>query len=329
MYSVKFLNDNEFDTLPYKTGDALGICDRNSGQIYVRSTGVNVFDAMTAMHEIKHMEEGDWDRYQTHQDPEQPGVYYKNNSWIAPVAAIAGSILFPMLAPSLAGTLGGFGSALSGAGSSIAGALGGISPALGGAAQSIGGALGSAGQGLGAMLGIGGGSGAGAGAAGADGMYGANAAINMAPEAYYPLGQNVVGAQWSPEFISQSIAGPSMGSSIGGSMSGGGGLGSAIGAGLGAAGGMMAGGPQTSVSSNFDAMNGGEGGGNDRFDQQNEDQQMGQSFATTPWDVSGLNVYGDQSLQNSPLGYIGKPKEEEQGGGQYLGFMANQGKGGF
>ena len=143
MYNIRFMNDKEFDALPYDSKDKMGICDRNTGVVFVRETGIPIADAMTTLHEIEHMDDGDWGKFAHHQDPNDPGVYYKSSSsWLAPVLGIAANFLIPGLGAAL-------GPMLSGLGSSFAGALGSISPALGGAATSIGSSLGGAASSLG------------------------------------------------------------------------------------------------------------------------------------------------------------------------------------
>lgn len=106
MYSVKFMNDQEFESLPYRDmGEKVGVCDRNRGEIYVRSSGMPVLDTFNTIHEIEHMEDGEWGRHANHQDPEMAGVYYKGFgdffSQALPMIASAipgvGSVLGPVM----------------------------------------------------------------------------------------------------------------------------------------------------------------------------------------------------------------------------------------
>jgi len=117
-YELTFLDDKEFESLPYlDTQTSLGLADTKKGKAYVRRTGVKAVDVFTAMHELEHLEGdklGEHDRYGN-------GVYYKD-----------------------------FGSALSGAANSAMGGLGSaanlIGSSIGGAAKSIGGAANSVGS---------------------------------------------------------------------------------------------------------------------------------------------------------------------------------------
>jgi len=148
-YSIQFLDDQAFESLP---GDDMaskvGIAYPESGQAFVRNTGIPTLDVFTAIHELEHLKGDDLDE---HFDSENK-CYYKKISDILPYAAPL-AFLIPGVGPALGG-------ALSSIGGGVASGLGAISPALGGAAQSIGGGIGS-------MLGIGGGAGA-VGSAAAD-----------------------------------------------------------------------------------------------------------------------------------------------------------------
>ena len=76
-YNVQFLDDKDFESLPYKDVDvALGLADSKTGQAYVRRTGVDVMDVFTAMHELEHLEEGEHGAHADHQY-HKDGVYYK------------------------------------------------------------------------------------------------------------------------------------------------------------------------------------------------------------------------------------------------------------
>ena len=104
-YNVHFLDDQEFESLPYKNVDlALGLADSKTGQAYVRRTGVSALDMHTAMHELEHLEEG---RSGTHADHEHygDGVYYKDMGGIfksiLPIAASFIPGIGPILGPAL------------------------------------------------------------------------------------------------------------------------------------------------------------------------------------------------------------------------------------
>lgn len=142
-YEVQFIDSNSFDQLPYKGAtEALGLCDKSSKQVFVRDTGNQTMDIFSVAHELEHLEGNDMDE---HEDPDEPGVYYKKaSSWILP-AIIGASFLIPGVGPAVSGALSSVGGGISGA----LGAIPGVGGALSGAAQSIGGAAGS-------LLGIGG-----------------------------------------------------------------------------------------------------------------------------------------------------------------------------
>ena len=74
MLTVKFVDNETFDSLPYKNaGTSLGVADRNKGIAYVRDTG-NPMDIFTAYHELEHLKGEDWEE---HASPSEDGVYYK------------------------------------------------------------------------------------------------------------------------------------------------------------------------------------------------------------------------------------------------------------
>lgn len=76
-YNIQFLDDKDFESLPYKDTDvALGLADSKTGQAYVRRTGVDIMDVFTAMHELEHLEEGEHGAHADHQY-HKDGVYYK------------------------------------------------------------------------------------------------------------------------------------------------------------------------------------------------------------------------------------------------------------
>ena len=113
-YKVEFLDDREFEALPYPDMDiALGVADPKLGRAYVRRTGIPMVDYFNMAHELEHLEDGDAG---AHADHKRHGVYYK----------------LPFLAPLLGG-LGSIGGALG----SGAGALGGLASSLGSVAPAV------------------------------------------------------------------------------------------------------------------------------------------------------------------------------------------------
>lgn len=102
MYTVKFLDSESFDNLPYnKVGTSLGVADRNSGIAYVRDTG-EPMDVFTAYHELEHLKGDDLDEYES---PGEDGVYYKSTgSWMQTAAPFASFI--PGIGPLISGGLG-------------------------------------------------------------------------------------------------------------------------------------------------------------------------------------------------------------------------------
>ena len=97
MLTVKFVDNETFDSLPYKNaGTSLGVADRTRGVAYVRDTG-NPMDIFTAYHELEHLKGEDWEE---HASPNEDGVYYKGFGQM--FDSIGGT-----LAPILGGFLGG------------------------------------------------------------------------------------------------------------------------------------------------------------------------------------------------------------------------------
>ena len=75
MYTVKFIDSESFDRLPYnKVSTSVGVADRNSGVAYVRDTG-NPMDIFTAYHELEHLKGDDLSEYES---PGEDGIYYKD-----------------------------------------------------------------------------------------------------------------------------------------------------------------------------------------------------------------------------------------------------------
>ena len=98
MLTVKFVDNETFDSLPYKNaGTSLGVADRNRGVAYVRDTG-NPMDIFTAYHELEHLKGEDWEE---HASPNEDGVYYKEFGSImeniAPIFGAARGNFNPMI----------------------------------------------------------------------------------------------------------------------------------------------------------------------------------------------------------------------------------------
>lgn len=75
-YSVKFLDDKEFESLPYPDMEtSLGVADPEKKQAFVRKTGIKALDYWNLAHEVEHLEEGHEGK---HADHFKNGVYYKS-----------------------------------------------------------------------------------------------------------------------------------------------------------------------------------------------------------------------------------------------------------
>lgn len=90
MYTVKFLDNESFNALPYKNvSTSLGVADRNAGVAYVRDTA-SPMDVFTAFHELEHLKGDDLDE---HESPGEDGIYYKDTGgWMQTLAPIAAFI---------------------------------------------------------------------------------------------------------------------------------------------------------------------------------------------------------------------------------------------
>ena len=108
MYTVKWLNDEEFEKLPFKdVANAVGVADSESSIAYVRDRG-NPMDIFTAYHELEHLK---GDTLGEHENPEEPGVYYKSTgSWMQTAAPFANFI--PGVGPIASLALGAGGTAM-------------------------------------------------------------------------------------------------------------------------------------------------------------------------------------------------------------------------
>jgi hypothetical protein len=82
-YTLHYLNDKEFDNLPYKhVRTSLGCADEKTGNAYVRRTGIKPIDEFTTDHEISELIA----KVSPH---EEDGIRYKN-LWKQLVAALPG-----------------------------------------------------------------------------------------------------------------------------------------------------------------------------------------------------------------------------------------------
>jgi len=97
MYTLKILNDFEFDSLPFqRSRESLGAANPKTGTAYVRRTGIKPLDAFVTDHEIDELV----NKYSAHEDSD--GIRYKG-----------GGDILKTLAPIGIGLLtGGIGSAL-------------------------------------------------------------------------------------------------------------------------------------------------------------------------------------------------------------------------
>lgn len=259
--------------------------------------------------------------------PQDPSWQYSGDAWYENpmnVLSALGGFLAPGLGQLLGPALSGLGGAFSGMGQGLAGILGQFSPALGGFAQSVGTPLAQAGQGLGNLFGVS----SGAQQSTNPGAFTGGSGSGSSMAQFGAPTQGTYGVPWnSPEIPSAYIAGPSNAPMP--SMGAGGGVGyGALGQG-GAGGGALAGfatGPTTAVSNLFEGGvtqsgqgYGGRGGQRDqRFDQEKQDSF---SIPINPNFLSGGDTYGAMQNEISPLGYIGKPQQQEQPGSQYQGFL--------
>jgi len=84
MYTVKFLDNESFDNLPYKkVSESVGVADRNKGVAYVRDTGDPLM-IFNAYHELEHLKGDDLGE---HESPGEDGVYYKDaGGWMQTAA---------------------------------------------------------------------------------------------------------------------------------------------------------------------------------------------------------------------------------------------------
>lgn len=107
-YTVKFLDSESFDNLPYnKVGTSVGVADRTSGVAYVRDTG-NPMDIFTAYHELEHLKGDDLNEFES---PGEDGIYYKDTGqWMQTAAPFANFI--PGVGPGVSMAMGAGGTAM-------------------------------------------------------------------------------------------------------------------------------------------------------------------------------------------------------------------------
>ncbi len=106
MYTAKWLNDKEFEALPYPDMEmSLGVADPKTKTAYVRRTGIKDLDFFNTFHELEHLEDGHTGK---HADHFENGVYYKKlNEMFQSAAPIAASFIpgvGPFLGPALSAT---------------------------------------------------------------------------------------------------------------------------------------------------------------------------------------------------------------------------------
>lgn len=109
-FKVHWLDNDKFNELPYKKAQtALGLADKNSGDVYVRDTGNVALDTFSVYHEIEHLKGND---HGEHEDPDEKGVYYKDTGgWMQTLSPFANFI--PGIGPGVSLGLGAGGTAMS------------------------------------------------------------------------------------------------------------------------------------------------------------------------------------------------------------------------
>ena len=101
-YSIKVLSSEDFDELPYgRAMSALGLCDPQTGEVYVRQTGLQDLTKYLLNHELDHLvEEVPTD--------EVDGIRYKDpGKYIGPISQVALPLIGNAIAPGIGGVLGG------------------------------------------------------------------------------------------------------------------------------------------------------------------------------------------------------------------------------
>lgn len=83
-YKVQFLNDDEFERLPAQNiQNKVGVAYPESGEAYVRRTGIPVVDAFTLAHELEHL---DGDSLGEHYDSKNQCYYKDTGQWLQTAA---------------------------------------------------------------------------------------------------------------------------------------------------------------------------------------------------------------------------------------------------
>lgn len=104
-FKLKWLNSEEFDRLPYKKAPtALGLADKNTGDVYIRDTGNVALDTFSVYHELEHLKGND---HGEHEDPDEQGIYYKNlkSVFVKPIQQLMSASINNPIADTLFGGL--------------------------------------------------------------------------------------------------------------------------------------------------------------------------------------------------------------------------------
>lgn len=84
MYKIKFVNDQEFDSLPGRDMPSkMGVAYPEYGEAYVRESGAKIVDVFTAMHELEHLKGSDLNE---HFDAENKCYYKDTGQWMQTAA---------------------------------------------------------------------------------------------------------------------------------------------------------------------------------------------------------------------------------------------------
>lgn len=103
-YTVKILNDRDFDNLPYpEMSESLGVADPRTNTAYIRNTHIDEANKYLINHEVEHLIEK---KGGVHSDHYKHGVYYKKSSAILQPLAVVASSLIPGIGPYVAPAVG-------------------------------------------------------------------------------------------------------------------------------------------------------------------------------------------------------------------------------
>lgn len=103
-YSIKFLNDKDFERLPAKNIESkIGVAYPETGEAFVRSSGVDVVDVFTALHELEHLRGNDLDE---HFDTENRCYYKDFGQMLSPIMGGIGSMFGGPAGGGIGGLLG-------------------------------------------------------------------------------------------------------------------------------------------------------------------------------------------------------------------------------